>query len=455
MTTAVSAIVAAMIRQFKLSLLLCLLLLAGVGKTTVSSVAAQSGTASQVIQLVNGFRAGYGLPPFQVNSALVAAAQNQANYMAANTVFSSHIGAGGSTPQSRANAAGYVGYVSENIVGGTGMTPNRGLVWWENSPVHYNTLVTTRYIEAGTGYATNGSENFYVLVVGRPSNAPTINTPDDDSPAPLFITPIQLAAPSEDGSIIHIMQDGQALWSLAAHYDVSIADLMLFNNLENDAILHPGDSVTIRLADGQEPPPTPTPPLTHIVRKGENAWVIAARYKLKLSDFFWLNGLDENSFLQPGEEVIVRLAPGQAPPPTPTPIIIHTIRSGQTLWDVALTYSISLDNLLAYNNLSADAILQVGQELLVRPPDPPTPTPTLPPPTAVSLPATAVATPKATPMVIERTAVPTVPVATFTPAPTAETPTQGANQTGTNSVVILAIGLTVVAGALIIVGRRL
>ena len=237
--------------------------------------------------------------------------------MAANTIFSSHIGAGGSTPQSRANASGYVGYVSENIVGGTGMTPNRGLIWWENSPVHYNTLVTTRYIEAGTGYATNGSENFYVLVVGRPSNAPPSNTPDDDSPAPLFITPIELAEPSEDGSIIHIMQDGQALWSLAAHYDVSIADLMLFNNLANDAILRPGDSVTIRLADGQEPPPTPTPPLTHIVRKGENAWVIAARYKLKLSDFFWFNGLDENSFLQPGEEVIVRLAEGKRRRPRP------------------------------------------------------------------------------------------------------------------------------------------
>ncbi len=444
-----------MIRRFQLSLLLCLLLLAGMGKTAVSPAVAQSGTAYQVFQLVNGFRAGYGLPPLQANSALSAAAQNQANYMAAHTIFSSHTGEGGSTPQSRANAFGYVGYVSENIVGGTGMTPNQGLIWWENSPVHYNTLVTTRYIEAGTGYATNGSENFYVLVVGRPSDAPPSNNPSNNSPAPLFVTPIQLSEPGEDGSIIHTLQEGQALWSLAAHYEVSLADLMLFNNLAENAILHPGDKVIIRLAEGQEPPPTPTPPLTHVVREGENAWVIAARYKLKLTDFFWLNGLDENSYLQPGEEVTVRLAEGQAPPPTPTPIVIHTIRSGQTLWDVALTYGISLDDLLAFNGLSADAILQVGQELRVRPPDPPTPTPTAAPPTAVSLPTTTVSLAITTPIPVERTAVPTLPAAMPTPTPTIGPSTTPTDQTGSNSVVILAVGLTIAAGALIVIGRRL
>ncbi|MCA9945201.1 MAG: hypothetical protein KC449_17070, partial [Anaerolineales bacterium] len=109
----------------------------------VTAVQAQS--ASAIFQEVNQFRLNNGLTPFQYSNALAAAAQNQANYMAANTVFTSHIGAGGSTPQSRANAAGYVGRVSENIVGGTGMTAARGLTWWVNSPVHYNTLITSRY----------------------------------------------------------------------------------------------------------------------------------------------------------------------------------------------------------------------------------------------------------------------------------------------------------------------
>ncbi|MCP4424518.1 MAG: LysM peptidoglycan-binding domain-containing protein [Chloroflexi bacterium] len=437
-----------MMRRLQLSLL-CLILLVGAGNT--SPAAAQSDTAYQVIQLVNGFRAGYSLPPFQINSALMSAAQNQANYMATNTIFTSHVGAGGSTPQSRANAAGYVGYVSENIVGGTGMTPNQGFIWWENSPVHYNTLVTTRYIEAGTGYATNGSENFYVLVVGRPSDAPPVNVSDNDSPAPLFITPIELAKPNEDGSIIHVVQEGQALWTLAAYYETDMADLMLFNNLSENAILRPGDAVMIRLAEGQEPPPTPTPPLTHIVREGENAWTIAAAHGLPLSDFLWLNGLDENAFLQPGEEVTVRLAPGQAPPPTPTPITTHIVRSGQTLWDIALTYGLTLEDLLAYNEMSADAILQIGQELRVRPPAPPMPTAA--PPTAVSLSPTPKSPPTVTPVVgAAATAVPPTPAPISPPTPPLTT--DSPNQSVTTGAAVLAIGLTVLAGAFIVIGRR-
>ena len=175
-----------MSKKYLFGILLCLFILVG----EVTAVQAQS--ASAIFQEVNQFRINNGLVPFQYSSALASAAQNQANYMAANTVFSSHVGAGGSTPQSRASAAGYVGRVSENIVGGTGMTAARGLTWWVNSPVHYNTLITSRYQEAGTGFATNGNENFYVLVVGQPSDAPPPPAADN-SPEPLFITPITLA----------------------------------------------------------------------------------------------------------------------------------------------------------------------------------------------------------------------------------------------------------------------
>ena len=376
-----------MFKKIIIGILVCLLLLVG------EATAVQAQSASAIFQAVNQFRSNNGLVPFQYSSALATAAQNQANYMAANTVFSSHVGAGGSTPQSRANAAGYVGRVSENIVGGTGMSASSGLNWWANSPVHYNTLITSRYQEAGTGFATNGNENFYVLVVGQPSDAPPPPAADD-SPEPLFITPITLAQPGEDGSIVHVVQDGQALWSLAAHYEVALSDLLLFNSLPANAVVQPGDHITIRLADGQPPPPTPTPPTMHTVLEGQSLWSIAVQYSVKLGDILWLNGLPEDAILQPGEQIRVRLAPDEAPPPTPTPILYHTVRRGQTLWEVALSYNLSLDALVTLNNIDANAILQPGDLLLVRP-MPPTPTPTVPP-TATLPPATATSTQAAT-----------------------------------------------------------
>jgi LysM repeat protein len=405
--------------------------------------AVQAQTASNIFQLVNQFRQNNGLVPFQYSSALAAAAQNQANFMAANNIFDSHIGSGGSTPQSRAAAAGYVGRISENIVGGTGMTAAGGLNWWINSPIHYRTLVTSRYQEAGTGFASNGNVNYYVLVVGQPSNAPPPPAADD-SPAPLFITPIILAQPGEDGAIVHTVLEGQALWSLAAYYTVPLSDLLLFNNLSPDAIVQPGDQIVIQLAEGQVPPPTPTPPTVHTVLPGQSLWSIALQYNIKLGDILWLNSLPEDAILQPGELIRVRLAPDEAPPPTATPVLYHSVRRGQTLWEVALSYGLSLDELLALNNLEQDAILQPGDQLLIR---------------AVEATATPIPSPMATAVAAAVLPEPTATVntavssqVTSPPTPTVILPETAVSTTPTNdSPTILSLAAALL-GSLLIVG---
>ena len=63
--------------------LLLLLLVLGLG-ITARPAAAQSITASLLIQTVNGLRAASGLAAYQVDSSIMAYAQEHAEYMAAN-----------------------------------------------------------------------------------------------------------------------------------------------------------------------------------------------------------------------------------------------------------------------------------------------------------------------------------------------------------------------------------
>jgi LysM repeat protein len=91
-----------------------------------------------------------------------------------------------------------------------------------------------------------------------------------------------------------------------------------------------------------------------------------------LADLLWLNTLDEEAFLQPGDELIIRLAPGQSPPPTPTPKTTHIIQSGESAWAIAALYGLALDDLLAYNDLDRDSLLRPGNQLLLQPPATPT-----------------------------------------------------------------------------------
>lgn len=364
---------------------------------------AQAGSAADIFRLVNQVRAGYGLPPFIWDNSLAAAAQNQAVYMATNNIYS-HTGAGGSSPASRAIAAGYPGRATENIVGGTDLTPNQGVIWWQNSPIHFNTMMSERYIHAGAGFAQGHDQNFYALVVGVPSDqssGPVVNdNPGGETFAP--VAPIQLASPRDDGSIVHIVGPGHSFWAIAARYEIPLEQLYLYNNLTEDSVINPGDELLIRLAEGQLPPPTPTPPATHIVNEGDSLWTIAAWYKLSLADLLLLNAMEEDSLLSPGDEIRIRLLPGEELPPTATPSTTHTIRSGDTAWGIAVEYGLSVTDLLAFNNMTSNTVLTIGDTLLVAPPSP-TPADTPTPEITVNAP------PTVTPL----------PTPTITPIPTA------------------------------------
>ncbi|NCF67055.1 MAG: LysM peptidoglycan-binding domain-containing protein [Chloroflexi bacterium] len=365
-------------------------LLLGVPAKTIPATA-QSDPGTEILRLVNQVRTGYGLAPFTWDATLAAAAQNQASYMAANNIYS-HTGAGGSSPQSRANAAGYPGYATENIVGGTDLTPSQGIVWWQNSHTHFNTMISQRYIHAGVGFAQGHDQNFYALVVGAPpdqENAGFVTQPSlpgDEILAP--VAPIQLAQASEDGSIIHTVGQGHSFWAIAARYEIPLGQLYLYNNLTAESVINPGDKLIIRLAEGQLPPPTPTPPASYIVGQGDSLWTIAAWYKLSLEELLWLNAMQEDSLLSPGDEVRIRLLPGEEPPPTSTPQTNHNIREGDTAWGIALEYGLSVDQLLAFNDMTANSVLTIGENLLIVPPSP---TPTVTPPASATLPPTATA----------------------------------------------------------------
>jgi LysM repeat protein len=328
------------------------------------------------------------------------------------------------------------------------MTPSRGLIWWQNSALHNSMMLSNRYSEAGPAFATNGNQNMYVIVIGRPSGGPVSSAASTEPQAePLIITPITLAEPREDGSIVHTVLEGQALWQIAAHYEVNLDHLYLINGFDENSMIQPGDQVLVRLADGAPPPPTPTPPLSHRVREGDNPWIIAARYDVDLDTFFYLNGFNENTILQPGEEVRVRLAPGEAPPPTPTPKLKHIVREGETLWTVAALNGLSMDELLAMNQLADNAMIHPGDELVVR--VLPTPTPTVTQTPAPTAEATATNEPLPTSSLAVAAASLPSPTPSPTPAPAAPEPGGGA-VTGT---ALFSVALILLAGLLFWRGR--
>ena len=105
---------------------------------------------------------------------------------------------------------------------------------------------------------------------------------------------------------------------------------------------------------------------------------------------------------QPAAPLVVEYATAT---PNPDGAIVHIVQEGQTLTGIAKVYEIEIGELLELNDLTMEAVILIGDSILVRPADPtPTFSPTRIPPSATAPEtATPAATAIATTAEIERT----------------------------------------------------
>ncbi len=126
----------------------------------------------QVVDLINLERVQADLPPLAVDVRLAAAAQDHADYMAANNAMS-HTGEGGSSPADRAAAAGFpMVMLGENVAAGQD-SPAAVVIAWMNSPGHRANILHESFRLIGAGYGQNPASlwrHYWVNVFGVASD---------------------------------------------------------------------------------------------------------------------------------------------------------------------------------------------------------------------------------------------------------------------------------------------
>lgn len=234
-------------------LLMCVLL--SLSYLSAASLAqAQSDPASEIIQRVNELRASYGLPAYQIDSVLMSVAQAQATWCAENNHIG-HDGPGGSSPNDRAQAAGYGGgsssYAIENAAHGTAdlNTPQLVVTMWQGDWGHLNAMISPDYEHIGVGYAEANGYSWYVMMVGWVADGSSSVTVIAETGTPIPVLPLETSIPRDDGSIIHAVGYGQTLWSIAIAYGVTVDDIRRLNGIAGDStMIYAGQKLLIRPA---------------------------------------------------------------------------------------------------------------------------------------------------------------------------------------------------------------
>ena len=215
------------------------------------------------------------------------------------------------------------------------------------------------------------------------------------------------------GSVVHTVQPGESLTSIARKYRVTTSQILRENSIANANVLRVGQVLTITLPD-ESPAPTSTPVPTSTPAPtsapGDSTEPPATPTA------------EEQDAVQPTKT--------PTPPPTATPQPVssgcnrytqagdlrYTIRSGDSLYGLASRYGASVGAIKSRNCMTSDVVV-VGQLLIIPMavvPADATPAATATPRSASTSPATFTPTPW--PTVTPRPA----PTATPVPAPTAD-----------------------------------
>jgi uncharacterized protein YkwD len=131
-------------------------------------VYADLAAAAAVYSLTNELRADNGLPALARQSALDTAADGYAATLASYNWWA-HQGPDGSTLVSRANAAGYAGwvYLAENLYRGFYGDAAESIVQaWAESPGHYSNMVGQQITEIGVACYVSGDTRWCVQDFG-------------------------------------------------------------------------------------------------------------------------------------------------------------------------------------------------------------------------------------------------------------------------------------------------
>ena len=246
------------------------------GFVTRNSVRLNAPGAYDVVAAVNSLRASRGLAALEIDGSLMAAAQVQADYLASiggPNISDGHQGAGGTYAYDRAAAAGYPlpqgvdvleCWALANISVSINNIINDYIFWGD--PAHMDVMLHRYGKNVGAGVVEKDGSVYYILDVSTVWGVSTDNTGGTPSvkvstlATTPQVVPVIVSTPKPDGSISHVVEPGQALWSIAIAYGVTVEQLRLLNNLaSNTNKIYVGEPLVIRLAYTPAPSPTITP----------------------------------------------------------------------------------------------------------------------------------------------------------------------------------------------------
>ena len=204
----------------------------------------------------------------------------------------------------------------------------------------------------------------------------------------------------------HRIRPGETLSTIASRYRVSMREIKRFNKIRG-TIIRAGHYLVIPVPQNrqyyrryarahQKRYAKKSKPVANVpgrqkrrykVKRGDTLWDIASKFSVTVSQIRRWNGLGRTRIIHPGQALNIWLKPGQPgetdalaanlnliEPPVSGPsagpdgnagIVYHTVRPGDTLWDIAAQYGVSIREIKKLNGKRSN-LLHPGDKLKIK-----------------------------------------------------------------------------------------
>jgi LysM repeat protein len=108
-------------------------------------------------------------------------------------------------------------------------------------------------------------------------------------------------------------------------------------------------------------------PVNHTVRSGDTVWDLARSYGTSVQEIIEANKLGPRAIIVPGQQLTI---PSTTSSPTPSSSgapasTTHRVTAGDTVWDLARAYGTSVQAIVAANGLGPAAVIRIDQYLVI------------------------------------------------------------------------------------------
>ena len=157
---------------------------------------------------------------------------------------------------------------------------------------------------------------------------------------------------TSSGTVLYTVQSGDSLYGIARRYNTTVNEIKRSNGLTSD-LLTVGRQLLLPSSESIDEPKQDG---TYTVKLGDTLYGVARTYGVTVDELKRANNLT-NNILTVGQVLNI-------PSQTGTTDNSYTVQSGDSLYSIAKRFNTTVDELKTINNLTSD-ILSIGQKLLI------------------------------------------------------------------------------------------